>query len=44
MAIFDIEASRAHETEFEAVNNSATFIFMVGVVAILIGVPLAIFL
>ncbi len=29
--------------DFEAVNNSATFIFMVAVVAIIIAVPLALF-
>ncbi len=34
---------RDHESQFEAVNTSATFIFMVAVVAIVIAVPLAIF-
>jgi hypothetical protein len=32
-----------HESQFEAVNTSATFIFLVAVVAIVVAVPLAIF-
>ena len=49
MANLDVPGNRAaspmhnHEAEFAAVNGSATFIFLVAVVAILIAVPLAIF-
>ncbi len=47
MALFDThtDPARLHdqEADFEAVNNSATFIFMVAVVAIVIAVPLALF-
>ena len=43
MAIFDAEAARSHQAEYEAINNSGVFIFLVAVVAIMIAVPLAIF-
>ena len=45
MALFDTGADNleARNADFEAVNGSATFIFMVAVVAIVVAVPLAIF-
>ncbi|MEO1250792.1 MAG: hypothetical protein AAFW81_00420 [Pseudomonadota bacterium] len=36
--------SHSHDAEFEAVNSSPTFILLVAVVAIAVGVPLAIWL
>lgn len=32
-----------HDAEFEAVNNSGTFIFLVAIVSVVIAVPLAVF-
>ncbi len=47
MALFDTHTDpvrlKSQNSDFESVNNSATFIFMVAVVAIIIAVPLAIF-
>lgn len=47
MAIFETRSDpvriQNQNADFEAVNNSATFIFMVAVVAIMIAVPLALF-
>lgn len=47
MALMDMpsEATRLENrnADFEAVNNSATFLFLVAIVAIVIAVPLALF-
>ncbi len=47
MALMDMQSEstrlQSRDADFEAVNNSPTFIFMVAVVAIVIAVPLALF-
>ena len=47
MALMDMPSDSTRlenrNADFEAVNNSATFLFMVAVVAIVIAVPLALF-